>query len=243
MTTPCLFLHSSLSTSQQWNPLIGQLKNKPIVNIDLIGYGNNPTVTTMAKKHHTLQNEILKFLPKLKSNKYHIVGHSFGAAIALKFAHTYPERVASLSLFEPVAFYLLPDHDPVNQAMASHFSTFTQDAPMNPQACAMKFIDFWNGDGSFARLPTKVQARFTQQIIKVAMDFQAISNDELNLSTLNIQCPVLLIQGYNTQPAMKGLMAALSDKFQQPVNEVEGGHMAPITNPADVCQLILKQIL
>jgi pimeloyl-ACP methyl ester carboxylesterase len=243
MTTPSLFLHSSLSTSQQWNPLIGQLNTTPIVNIDLIGYGANPIITTMPVTKHTLQDEIDRFSSKLECQKYHIIGHSFGAAIALKFAHLYPEKVASLSLFEPVAFYLLSDQDPVNQAMAAHFSTFTQDAPINPQACAMKFIDFWNGDGSFSRLPPKMQTRFTQQIIKVAMDFQAISHDPLNLNTLNIQCPTLLIQGHQTQPAMKGLMAALSNRFQVKVNEVDGGHMAPITNPKQVNQLIAGHIL
>jgi pimeloyl-ACP methyl ester carboxylesterase len=243
MTTPCLFLHSSLSNSQQWSPLVDQLNKKSIVNVDLLGYGANPIIDTMPDEYHTLQNEIHNFSAKLDNQKHHIIGHSFGAAIALKFAHMYPDQVASLSLFEPVAFYLLPDHDPVNQAMNAHFSTFTQEAPTNPKACANQFIDFWNGSGSFSRLPIKIQARFTQQIIKVAMDFQAITHDPLTLTTLDIQCPTLLIQGHQTQPAMKGLMAALSNKFQVKVHEVEGGHMAPITHYQQVNQLITKHIL
>src|SRR5947209_14361147 len=39
--------------------------------------------------------------------KVHLVGHSYGGGIALHIALARPDRIASLTLYEPSAFYLL----------------------------------------------------------------------------------------------------------------------------------------
>ena len=42
--------------------------------------------------------------------KFHLIGHSYGGMVALQLAaQAQPQRVRSLSLFEPIAFHLLPD--------------------------------------------------------------------------------------------------------------------------------------
>jgi len=40
-----------------------------------------------------------------------LVGSSLGAVVALHFATAYPERVRTLTLFEPPAFWILPDEE------------------------------------------------------------------------------------------------------------------------------------
>jgi lipase len=45
----------------------------------------------------------------LPEGPVHLIGHSFGATVALRLAIEAPERVASLTLIEPVLFAAAPD--------------------------------------------------------------------------------------------------------------------------------------
>ena len=58
-----------------------------------------------------------------------IVGSSYGALVALHFAVEYPERIRTITLFEPPAFWILPEeeykHDPVLSEMRQLTSAMT----------------------------------------------------------------------------------------------------------------------
>jgi pimeloyl-ACP methyl ester carboxylesterase len=76
------------------------------VAVDLYGYGKSPDWPSL--KDVQLADEIALIEPILsQAGRFHLVGHSHGANISLKIALYYPENVASLTLYEPTAFYLL----------------------------------------------------------------------------------------------------------------------------------------
>jgi pimeloyl-ACP methyl ester carboxylesterase len=81
----------------------------------------------------------------------HLVGHSYGGAVATAVALAHPERVASLTVYEPVLFHLLrevgdPGWDEVQQVPATVRRHL--DAG-DPEAAACHFVDYWTGAGSF----------------------------------------------------------------------------------------------
>ncbi len=43
---------------------------------------------------------------------FHLVGHSYGGAVALQFALSHPDRLLSLTLVEPSCFHVLNELDP-----------------------------------------------------------------------------------------------------------------------------------
>ena len=45
----------------------------------------------------------------------HIVGHSYGGAVALQFASRHPRHLKSLTLIEPASFHLLRDGDGIDE--------------------------------------------------------------------------------------------------------------------------------
>ena len=47
----------------------------------------------------------------------HLVGHSYGGAVALKLAASRPDAVRSLTVIEPVAFHLLIDGSAADRAL------------------------------------------------------------------------------------------------------------------------------
>src|SRR5215475_10356632 len=73
---------------------------------DLYGYGKSPDWPGAIDVR--LGDEINLIAPVLsKAGRFHLVGHSYGAHISIKIAIDNPDRVASLTLYEPTAFYLL----------------------------------------------------------------------------------------------------------------------------------------
>ena len=107
--------------------------------------------------------------------RVHIVGHSYGGLVALRLAQCWGERVASLSLYEPVAFRMLDEDDADlfdHQAVVGQGSSPRGDRGVRHEA-AKAFVDFWSGDGSYAALSLPAQANMARRVAKVPLDFAA----------------------------------------------------------------------
>src|SRR5688500_12951709 len=100
-------LHSNASTSGQWRALMELLAPKlHVLAPDTYGAGRSPAWPSDRKV--TLRDEVALIEPVLAKagDSFALVGHSYGAAIALVAAITQPERVRCLALFEPTLFAL-----------------------------------------------------------------------------------------------------------------------------------------
>ncbi|HPC11709.1 MAG TPA: alpha/beta fold hydrolase, partial [candidate division Zixibacteria bacterium] len=111
-----LCLHASTSSSKQWQPLAERMAARyRVVAADLYGYGQSPE--WHGERPLTLDDEISLIADEIAAadEPVHLVGHSYGGAVAARVAVAYPDRVASLTLYEPVMFGLLRD-DPNSRA-------------------------------------------------------------------------------------------------------------------------------
>ncbi len=89
----------------------------------------------------------------------HLVGHSYGGAVALRFAMQQPERLRSLVLIEPVAFHLLRDEspDPANRRLFGEVMEIGGPGVAGPRPSGdyrramARFVDYWNGEGAWLR--------------------------------------------------------------------------------------------
>lgn len=242
-STPVLFLHSSMSSGQQWNALRESL-NLPSYAPDISGYGKSP-MPANNRQEHKLAFELERLADQIPDHPFHLVGHSYGAANALRLARLHPEKVASLTVFEPVAFHLLELDDPqrqnvlaLSQTIESHLN---QGDSSSAAAC---FIDYWNGEGTFNRLNEKMQSVFRQGILKVAYDFIALLNEDCRAKDLQtITCPVLLLEGSESQPTTHAVMETLKATFPEAEHHsLPCGHMGPLTHPHLVNPLVSQFI-
>jgi pimeloyl-ACP methyl ester carboxylesterase len=98
-------LHCSLGSGHQWSRLAEELTGKhQVITPDISGYGSNDVgrfllPTTMAEEVDLLSDRLGEAVGPI-----HLVGHSYGGALAFKIATDSPlaGRVRSLTLIEPV---------------------------------------------------------------------------------------------------------------------------------------------
>lgn len=239
-----VLLHSSQSASSQWRELIQQLAGRyAIIAVDLLGYGQAPAAQQTAC--FRLANEVPRVEAALQALQVTepviLVGHSYGAALALKLAADEQFPIAKLALYEPVAFHILPEDSPgmveireVSDAMHG------KDA----EVCTRTFVDYWNQPGYFDALPAKIQGLMVKQATKVALDFDALLNEPLTASNYQrISQPVLLMTGEFSRRSAKAVAKALAAVLpQRTLKQVAAGHMAPLTHPAEVNPLIIDFI-
>ncbi len=236
--TPVVMLHSSLSSKSQWTALAERLAPRfRGIAIDLCGYGDNPA--PVASASFTLDDEVRLVEHRLDhlldaQTRIHLVGHSYGALVALRFAQCRSERVASLALYEPVVFSLL-DNDDVQLAdmrrMAQRLSHLV--ATGRRLDAAQAFVDFWSGDGTYASLPLPIQVSIARHVDKEPLDFQAALSWRLGSEDLRaIVAPTLLLVG-NRGPAIVQRVHALLTRAlpNRGVGSFNAGHMGPITDP------------
>ncbi|OPX56005.1 Pimeloyl-ACP methyl ester carboxylesterase [Oceanospirillum multiglobuliferum] len=239
---PIVCLHSSLSSSQQWQKLA--LSFPDCITPDLLGYGNSP-MPLQARHQFQLQHELEALKGQLFAQPFHLVGHSYGAATALQIAKRFPEQILSLTLFEPVAFHLLPDSSEALHAIKLLSEKISQDLETgNAKAAAECFIDYWSQQGSFARLSTELQQLFVEGIQKVAFDFSALLSEPTKLDDLrSIQCPVLLLEGLYSPHTTRAVIAVLAELFPEAErHSLECGHMGPLSHPQLVNPIVMQFI-
>jgi pimeloyl-ACP methyl ester carboxylesterase len=233
---PVIMLHSSMSSKEQWSRLSANLcQDFQTIAIDLYGYGKssypqNPSSFTLIDEADRIDTIIRQLIGE---KQFHLVGHSYGGATALRLAYNQPHRIKSLSLFEPVAFHLLEKDDPalvpIFEVVKSINSCIEK---LDSSKATSLFVDFWSGIGTYSGLNQTKQQYLNGFIKKVALDFQAGINEPLTLADYrNIQLPTCLISSPQSPLPTRQIVSNLERALPNcQTHRIDGGHMAPITN-------------
>ena len=197
---PIVLLHSSMSSKSQWRELMESLRDRyRLIAIDLLGYGES----AMPGDGYSLRDEVRLVESVLArelqpGEQFHLIGHSYGGIVALQLAaQEQPQRVRSLSLFEPIAFHLLPERDPdlaeleaVRREIADRLNA--GDA----HGGAGCFVDCWSGAGAFAQLREERQSVLAAQVPKVLLEYRAVADEARNAAAYRrIEVPTCLVAG------------------------------------------------
>ncbi|MFG6490300.1 alpha/beta fold hydrolase [Roseateles sp. BYS78W] len=250
-TTPVVCLHSSAASGRQWRRLVADggpawRWHTP----DLFGHGGRPGWPELMPSQLAVEaNGVLAGLPWPREQGFHLVGHSYGAAVALQIALQHPQRVLSLTLYEPVAFGLLPALGPnepeweeIRHVAATLATALDGDDAL---AAARGFCAYWNGRDGWPELDDTQRRRLADAMPAVRRHFEALFAAQWSDSLLDLlRMPVQLFCGTATRASARRVAQSLAVRL--PLVRfgwlAGAGHMAPITDAARVNPLILDSL-
>jgi pimeloyl-ACP methyl ester carboxylesterase len=235
-----LCLHSNASHSGQWRGLMEQLSNRfRVVAVD--SYGSGRTAEWPSDRVIALADEVDLLQPLLEAGPgpVYLVGHSYGAAVALKAALLHPGRFAGLALYEPTFFAIVErstprDVDGIRDAVRAGAERL--DAG-DGDGAGRSFIDFWMGSGSWDRMPPERKPAVIQSARNLRRWAHALMTEPATPADLHgIVAPVLLMTGDRSPRSSLSVADLLASTLPnvRRVRFPELGHMAPVTHPEPV---------
>ena len=236
--TAVLCLHCSASTSGQWRPLMEQLGERyHVIAPDLYGCGKSPAWP--GERPMWLDDQIDLLAPAFEraGERFHLVGHSYGGAIALKAALRFTAKLESLVLYEPVLFSVLLDAAPHSPPAREILAVRDDVLAAEPAAAAERFIDYWMGKGTWAATPDPRRAALVDAVQAQKPEWHSACHEPTPLEALAaLDVPALLMTGTSSTAAARAVARLVGGVLPRVrVEEIEGlGHMAPVTHPAAV---------
>jgi pimeloyl-ACP methyl ester carboxylesterase len=236
-----LLLHSSSSSGAQWRSLTETLQTScRILAPDLYGYGETDPWPGQGPLGLAEEAALADAVLAQTRGRIHLVGHSYGGAVALRFALQQPERLRSLTLIEPVAFHLLRGA-PSAAADHSLFFAVAEVADVVSRATATgdyrgamaRFVDYWNGEGAWSRTKPELQAALARRTPKVALDFWATMTESTPRAAYRqIAVPTLVLRGTESPQPSRRIAELVTDALPQArLQTIAGaGHMLPLTH-------------
>lgn len=244
---PVIALHCSGSSGGQWRRLAEALDGRfRLLAPDL--HGNGGSAPWRGHRPIALADEaaIVGALLEACGEAAHLVGHSFGGAVALHAARLYAPRVKSLALVEPVAFHLLrggDEHDDEALREISGVADMVSRALASGDHLAGfgRFVDYWSGPGAWGAVPADRRAGLAGSLGAVALNFWAGLNEPTRAGHFAaVDVPALVVRGERSPLAGRRVAARVAAALPNArlVTLDGAGHMAPVTHPDAVNALV-----
>lgn len=238
--------HANASSSAQWRGLLDQLApNFHVLAPDSYDAGKSPSWPS--DRVISLGDEVALIEPVLKraGSPLALVGHSYGAAVALIAALTNPGRVRAMALFEPTLFALLDAQTPApNEADGIRETAAQASLALDagkPEAAAEHFIDYWMGAGAWQQTPEARKPAIATSVTNVRRWAHALFTEATPLAAFQtLDIPVLYMVGKRSTASAHGVARLLAGALPRvELVEFENlGHMGPVTHPEQVNEVI-----
>ncbi|MDP2311842.1 MAG: alpha/beta hydrolase [Pseudomonadota bacterium] len=230
---PVVLVHSSGLSAQQWGPIVPRLAERHrVLAPDLLGYGKSAPWPDPDRFDLAADLAIVRAVIESAGTPVHLVGHSYGGVLAMRAAMDLPAHVRSLAVYEPVAFHVLVGRDPDAEADLARVDdgTLLDARTGGDLAWVEKFIDYWGGDGAWARLHPTRQAALLAVGRKAFLEVRSLMELKLAAEDWRIATPTLVMAGTRSPSAARSVCRVLAESLPDARLEVfEGaGHMAPV---------------
>lgn len=246
---PILLLHCGSGSSAAWAPVMNALGHRyRVLAPDLLGYGRSAPWLRDAVLGPDDELGIVEALADVCARPMHLVGHSYGGTVALRAAMRFPRRIASLTLIEPVAFWLLrrtdePDGWREIAALAERHIALIEIG--DDATAAEAFLAYWTGTGSVQKMPEAARDSAVRTAAKVAAEWRMMFASEDDLEAVaSIAVPTLLVCGGRTPTPARRVIEVLRTALPlaQYIDIADVGHMSPLTHPTIIAECIRRHV-
>lgn len=232
-------IHSNASSSAQWRGLMDLLSRSHLVLApDSYGCGKSPD--WHSDREITLRDEVDFIEPVCAraGTPFTVVGHSYGAAVALLAALSNPGRIRALAIYEPTLFAVVDaQRPPPNGADGIREAALAAGKALDAgdrDAAAGHFIDFWMGSGSWAATPPQRKPAMADSVANVRRWAHALFTEPTPVKAFAaLEMPILYMLGGSSPESAHAVARVLLPVLPNvQVVEFPGlGHMAPVTHP------------
>ena len=235
-------IHANASTSSQWRDLMELLAPAcHVVAPDSYGAGKSPE--WHSDRYISLADEVALLEPVFERlpSPFTLIGHSYGAAVALKAALENSARLGALILYEPTLFALIDASAPPPNPADGIRDTVVAASKLldagDRDSAARMFIDYWMGGGAWASTPENRRRPIADSIVNLRRWGHALFGEPATLDAFRkLDLPVLYMVGKRSPASARGVASILMSALPNArlVEFEELGHMGPITHPAIV---------
>lgn len=240
---PVLYIHCSLARHEPFLRLMRNAEDThQITFFDLPSHGQSGDLPK-GGDIHTVTRDIAA---ALMDGPTHIVGHSFGATVALRLANE-GAPITGMTLIEPVFFAAAKD----KPGYAQHAQEFAPvDAAFDRGddiAAARAFLDIWGMGIPWDALPPRAQSEALRAVHQIQDAAPALHGDVhgmLDAGGLEgLDIPITLIEGKESPAVVHEIIDTLAERLPRSRRVVlPGGHMVPLTHPREVSREILADL-
>jgi pimeloyl-ACP methyl ester carboxylesterase len=244
---PLIFVHGDAGSAKQWKRLFEHFRpTRHVFAYDLIGCGlSRPIDAGMSLRCESSiyahDAEVLLAAIDRLGGHADVVAHSGGSLGALLAALERPGAIRTLTLFEPVLFDLLREAaDPELQPVLDHARTYRELFEHHGAAAAMAaFVEFWNGPGTWQRLPDLVRDAMLSGADRLYCEWGLLlsgASGPTRADLARLFTPVLYLCGDRTIAPVKRIteIAQAALPSCRAVTVQGATHMAPFTHAAQV---------
>jgi pimeloyl-ACP methyl ester carboxylesterase len=249
---PIVFVHGGLGDQRSWEPVAEEVAKKyRFVAVTLRYYGASPWKDDGRRfSVATHADDLEKVMSSLNAGPVHLVGYSYGGAVATTAALKNPSLVRSLTVYEPALVSVLPAESEEGKAAREDRTKFTGSAITAAETgdfnqAARLFIEgvFQLPPGGFDRLPQATQTRVLENARVTPLMLAAIQQHTMTCDMLrNFNRPTLVMRGEKTQSYYLLINSAVGKCLPnaQEVVLQNVNHNGPVRDPAAFTASLLE---
>lgn len=239
---PVLLIHGSL-IADSFLPLMSEpaLSDYRLIRFHRRGYVDSAELNGPFSIEQQAA-DALAVLRHLGVRRAHIVGHSYGAVIALQLAFDAPEVVHSLVLLEPPLMHLVPDSDGPSVDITPAVLAYQSGDTLGAVETFARLVGgpMW-ADVVSSTVPGGEQQARRDGWTFFEVELPALGQWKFDASeaTAVIQ-PILFVRGAESSSDYEGVGEFLHARFPDVDSQVLGGvnHLLPMQNPHRVAVVI-----
>jgi lipase len=244
--TPIVFLHSGTGSAGEWRGVFSAWP--PGYHLLAVDAFRGASFTTLPGQH-TIDDfaDQVHAVVNYVGQPINLVGFSYGGATALHVATTAPTALASLVVIEPEAYSLLTSSD--GPAFTTLRSLCEQSRALAQAgdwfASSEKFIDFYNGPGSFSSWPAARRDAYLEEQRARGDLWDVLFGAPITVGSLaSIDLPVHVIEGSETSIVDRKICEVVLRSVKHGSHSIipGAGHMMPLTHAADLTPLLLRNL-